>query len=94
MKVVCKELLFKSIESSITNLDPNWIQWFIGVTDVTQKKYNSTLSKRQTPVNNLPSELKEIIYGCLLGDLYYQKANINNNVRLMFMQGKDNKEYM
>jgi hypothetical protein len=64
---VCSKSVSKVIElskisnSNIDHLDYNWIQWFVGFTDLTQKRYNSTLSNRQTPVNNLPPELKEII---------------------------------
>jgi LAGLIDADG DNA endonuclease family len=39
-------------------------------------------------------ELKEIIIGLLLGDLFAEKRNINSNTRLQFKQSVKNKTYI
>jgi LAGLIDADG DNA endonuclease family len=41
----------------------------------------------------LDSNLKEIIYGCILGDLHVEKKNVNSNARLQFRYSTINKDY-
>ena len=42
----------------------------------------------------LNDELKEIITGLMLGDLFAEKRNPNSNTRLQFKQSIKNKEYI
>ena len=42
----------------------------------------------------LSAELKDILVGLFLGDLYGQKKTINSNVHLQFVQGLVNKDYL
>ena len=42
----------------------------------------------------LPQNLKEILIGLLLGDLYIQKFTINGNTNLQFEQGLVHKDYI
>ena len=42
----------------------------------------------------LNTELKEIIIGLLLGDLFAEKRNINSNTRLQFKQSIKNEKYI
>jgi len=42
----------------------------------------------------LNRELKEIIFGLMLGDLFAKKKNDNCNTRLQFKQSIKNKEYI
>jgi hypothetical protein len=42
----------------------------------------------------LSAELKDILVGLFLGDLYGEKKTINSNVHLQFVQGLVNKDYL
>ena len=42
----------------------------------------------------LNADLKEIIIGLMLGDLFAEKRNPNSNTRLQFKQSSKNKKYI
>jgi|SRR2546423_7596880 len=42
----------------------------------------------------LPSDLSEILFGLICGDLHAERKNLNSNTRLQFKQSTKNKEYI
>jgi len=42
----------------------------------------------------LSSELSEILFGLILGDLHAERKNLNSNTRLQFKQSTKNKDYI
>jgi LAGLIDADG DNA endonuclease family len=43
---------------------------------------------------NLTSELEEILYGLMLGDIHAERKNANSNTRIQFKQSIKNKAYI
>lgn len=57
------------------------------------KKYNRLTKLEQASII-LPNNLKDIIIGTSLGDLFIEKTSINGNARLIFRQSIIHKEYL
>lgn len=52
------------------------------------------LTNKERSLFTLSSDLKEIMVGLILGDLFIQKQKTSKNVRLEFTQGTVHKEYI
>jgi hypothetical protein len=62
--------------------------------NVNSFKRNYRISKSKIPSEELSSNLKSILYGLILGDLYCQKQTPKSNVRLTFVECYLHKEYI
>jgi hypothetical protein len=75
------------------NFKPLWLTGFIDGSISNQKRFYK-IAAHNIPKNEIPSELKSILIGLLLGDLYCQKSTPNSNCRLRFEQGIVHKDYL
>ena len=72
-------------------INPLWLTGFIDASFSNQKRFYR-IAAHKLPKNEIPSELKSILIGLLLGDLYCQKISLNS--RLRFEQGIIHKDYL
>lgn len=66
---------------------------FTGLIDAEQKRFYK-IAAHSIPNKEIPADLKSILIGLLLGDLYCQKITPNSNCRLRFGQSGIHKEYL
>ena len=64
------------------------------INDLSIPKKSQRLTKTERALFLLPSNLKDILIGLILGDIYLQKWTPNGNPNLQFEQGLINKEYV